>query len=299
MKMLSKYLTIAFCVLSVHLKAQTPDRTVDRLTVPLSNPDRPAVLKAGLMNGGITVKAYAGKEIIVEAHVRTARYSKDKHKDKDYERERDREGDSGKDRGSRESRTQGLRRLEINTTGLAVEEENNVVEVEAGSMSRTIDLTIQVPVRTSLELSCLNDGDLVVEGVTGEIEVNNTNGAVTITNVSGSVVAHALNDDVRVVFAKVEPGKSMSFSSLNGDIDVTFPPEVKATISMKSDNGEIYSDFDIRLELTTRRVEEDERGEGGKYRSRLEKVMIGTINGGGPEIQFSTFNGDVYIRKGK
>lgn len=295
MKLLAKYLIVACCALNVQLHAQMPERGSDRLTIPLSNPERPAVLKAGLMNGGITVKAYTGKEIIVEATVRTAKYSKNKQKNREIERDIDHE----EERGNRESRAQGLRRLEINTTGLAVEEDNNVVEVEAGSMNRTIDLTIQVPVRTSIEVSCLNDGDILIEGVTGEIEVNNTNGGVTITNVSGSVVAHALNDDVRVVFAKVDPGKAMSFSSLNGDIDVTFPAEVKATISMKSDNGEIYSDFDIKLEPTTRRLEEDSRSEGGKYRVRLEKAMIGTINGGGPEIQFSTFNGDVYIRSQK
>lgn len=296
MKLLSKYLIVLCCALNVQLHAQTPERGLDRLTIPLSSPDRPAVLKAGLMNGGITVKTYAGKEIIVEAKVRTARYSKDKHKDKDYEREEEEEGTP---RPSRESKRAGMRRLEINTTGLAVEEDNNVVEVEAGSMSRAIDLTIQVPVRTSLELSCLNDGDIIVEGVTGTIEANNTNGAVTITNVSGCVVAHALNDDVRVTFAKVDPDKAMSFSSLNGDVDVTFPADMKATISMKSDNGEIYSDFDIILKPTERRVEEDSRNQGGKYRVRVEKAMIGAINGGGPEIQFSTFNGDVYIRSQK
>lgn len=297
MKQLAKYLLIVCYALSFSLHAQTPERASDRLTIPLSNPERPAVLKAGLMNGGITVKAYPGKEIIVEAKVRTARYSKDKHKDKDRDREYEREEES--ERPSRENKRVGMRRLEINTTGLAVEEDNNVVEVEAGSMSRTIDLTIQVPVRTSLELSCLNDGDIVVEGVTGELEVNNTNGAVTITNVSGSVVAHALNDDVRVTFVKVDASKAMSFSSLNGDIDVTFPADVKATISMKSDNGEIYSDFDIVLKPMERRVEEDSRSDGGKYRVRVEKAMVGTINGGGPEIQFSTFNGDVYIRSQK
>ncbi len=295
MKQLSKYLLMACVVMSVQLSAQTPERGSDRLTIPLSNPERPAILKAGLMNGGITVKAYPGKEIIVEAKVRTARYSKDKHKDKDKDYDREDENE----RPSRESKRAGMRRLEINTTGLAVEEDNNVVEVEAGSMSRTIDLTIQVPVRTSVELSCLNDGDIVIEGVIGEIEVSNTNGAVTITNVSGSAVAHALNDDVRVTFAKVDPNKAMSFSSLNGDIDVTFPPDVKVTVSMKSDNGEIFSDFDIDLKPTERRLEEDSRSEGGKYRIRVEKAMIGTINGGGPEIQFSTFNGDVYIRSQK
>ena len=42
----------------------------DRLTVPLSDPSRPGLIKAGLLNGGITVKGYEGKEVIVEARVR-------------------------------------------------------------------------------------------------------------------------------------------------------------------------------------------------------------------------------------
>jgi len=28
-------------------------------------------------------------------------------------------------------------------------------------------------------------------------------------------------------------------------------------------------------------------------------MMTGTINGGGAEVQFKNFNGDIYIRKGK
>jgi hypothetical protein len=31
----------------------------------------------------------------------------------------------------------------------------------------------------------------------------------------------------------------------------------------------------------------------------VEKAMRGVINGGGVEMQFSNFNGDIYIRKGK
>jgi hypothetical protein len=29
----------------------------------------------------------------------------------------------------------------------------------------------------------------------------------------------------------------------------------------------------------------------------VDKTIYGTINGGGPEIQFSNFNGPIYIRK--
>src|ERR1700680_354559 len=39
----------------------------DRVSVNLSDPTRPAFVKASSVNGSITVKAYEGKEVIVEA----------------------------------------------------------------------------------------------------------------------------------------------------------------------------------------------------------------------------------------
>jgi hypothetical protein len=43
---------------------------VDRLSVPFSDPSRPRLVKASLFNGGITVKWYEGKDVVVEARAR-------------------------------------------------------------------------------------------------------------------------------------------------------------------------------------------------------------------------------------
>jgi DUF4097 and DUF4098 domain-containing protein YvlB len=92
----------------------------------------------------------------------------------------------------------------------------------------------------------------------------------------------------------------MSFSSLNGDIDVTLPGDVKARVKLKSDNGEIYSDFEVKLDASARQpVVEDHRSEQGRYKIRFDRATYGTINGGGPEVQLTTFNGNIYIRKAK
>ena len=40
--------------------------TADRITVPFSDPSRPHTLKVHLINGGITVKGYEGKDAIIE-----------------------------------------------------------------------------------------------------------------------------------------------------------------------------------------------------------------------------------------
>ena len=243
----------------------------DKVNVTLSDPARPAMLKASLLNGGITVKGGEVKDILVEARVR------------------------GEDEGG--SRKGRMRRLAIISTGLTVEEENNQVRVGTDSINRTVDITITVPRRTSLKLSATNDGDIVVDGVEGELDINNTNGEVMLTNVSGSVVAHALNGEVKVIMNRVLQ-KPMAFSSLNGDIDVTFPADLKASISIRSDNGDVYSDFDVQLQAgASQPIVEDTRGRGGKYKVKVDKTIRGTIGGGGPEIQFTNYNGDIYIRK--
>jgi hypothetical protein len=56
----------------------------------------------------------------------------------------------------------------------------------------------------------------------------------------------------------------------------------------------------VKLDASGRQpVVDDGRPNSGKYRVRMDHAMYGTINGGGPEFQFQTFNGNVFIRKAK
>ena len=245
----------------------------NKVTVPLSDPSRPVTLRAHLVSGSITVKGADVKEVIVEARAR---------------------GDEAHTGG----RAEGMKRIPMTSTGLNIEAENNNVRVSTDSYQRTIDLTITVPTHTSLSLHSVNDGNIVVSGVDGEFDINNVNGEVDLKNIGGSVVAHALNGHVVATMNRVDPQKPMAFSSLNGDIDVTFPADLKANVSLRTDNGEVYSDFDVKVQPTApQQTVEDDRGKGGKYKVKIDKNVRGTINGGGQEMQFKNFNGNIYIRK--
>src|SRR5256885_2331566 len=57
----------AFLLGMAALGQETP---ADQVSVPLRDSSRPALVKANLMTGGITVKGYDGKEVIVEARLR-------------------------------------------------------------------------------------------------------------------------------------------------------------------------------------------------------------------------------------
>jgi hypothetical protein len=88
----------------------------------------------------------------------------------------------------------------------------------------------------------------------------------------------------------------MAFNTWHEDIDITFPANYKATLKMLSEQGEIYSDFQVDLQNQRRKVD-DKRSRDGKYRISFQKYINGTINGGGPEVQLRNYHGNIYIRK--
>ena len=269
--------------LSTCAQAQTPPSD-NRISVPLSDSSRPATVIATLVNGAIAVKGYAGKEVVVETRLQTGWDGTGT-------------GKSSQSSDAAKTADKTMKRIPIHDSGLSVEEENNQVRVRVPPY-RPVDLTIMVPVRSSLILRTVNGRDVSVTGVDGELDVDNVNGSVTLTNVSGTAVAHAVNGKVLVSFNKINKEKPMSFSSLNGDIDVTFPPDLKANVILSADRGEVYSDFDVKLDKGASQPKvEDSRSKGGKYRVQIDSTVRGTINGGGQEIKFKNVQGNIYLRK--
>ncbi len=251
----------------------------ERATVPLHDPSRPARIRANLIAGSIVVHGAAINKVVVQARSQGHGDSSERHPD----------------------RVDGMKRLELpGNVGLEVTEENNVVNIKTTSWNRPTDLVITVPRNSSLELKCINSGDIYVEQVDGEIDADNVNGKVTLKNVSGSVVAHSLNGALLVSLDRVDSTKPMSFSTLNGDIDVTLPRDARATVRMKTDNGDVYSDFDVKLDSGSQLMHnESGQQKDGSYRLRFDRTLHGKINGGGPDYQFTTFNGQIFIRKSK
>lgn len=253
----------------------------ERLVVPLSDPAKPAELEVSLVMGSIKVTGSATREVVIEAQARDENAAAD-----DEERGREMPPNRA-----------GMRRIPNTSIGLEAEEEKNKVSISAESWARAVDLEIQVPVGSTVKLSTVNDGDIEVENVDGEVEVNNTNGEIHVKDVRGPVSANTVNGDVSVVFRGAMVATPMAFSTLNGDVDVTFPAGLKADVRISSNNGEIYSDFDIALDKKVASVEEERQK--GRYHVIVAREMTGKINGGGPELLFKTFNGDILLRRAK
>jgi hypothetical protein len=268
--------------------------TTDTVHVPLSDPSRPARIHAHVMVGSIIVRGTSNsKEVVVETKPSSGRY-----RERDRDRDRDMPEPPTPPTPPAPAGTQGMHRLYgPGGRGLDIVEDNNLVNIKASPWSHG-DMTITVPRHASLELRTLGGGTISVEDVDGEIDANGLAGSVDLKNVGGSVVVHSLNGEIKVTLDRVDPSKPMSFSTMNGNIDVTLPGNVRANVRMKTDNGEIYSDFDVKLDGETH-ISSDTDRSGTAHHYRIDRIIRGTINGGGPEYQFTSFNGNIMIRKKK
>lgn len=255
------------------------EEVLDHITVPFSDPGKPGFVEIDLLKGSVTVKGYEGSE----ADITTRSTVK-----KPSEPEPKREG------------TNGMFRIPVTSSELEVEEENNRMEINLEAMKEKVDIEIKVPINTSLYIQTVHDGNIYIENVNGEIEAESVHGSIIMKNVSGSAAASTTHGNITVAMNRANPDKPMSFNTFHGDVDITFPSTLKATVKIKTTEGEVYSDFNIMKTDNPNLInrEKSDRKEG-KYKVVIEHGFYGTINGGGPEFSFTTFNGDILIHKGK
>ncbi|TGE24568.1 hypothetical protein E5K00_04970 [Hymenobacter aquaticus] len=268
------FLSLLLLLTTLGVAAQSKEQ----LVVPLSAPGKPGLLKVKTVNGSITVVGYAGKDVLIDA---SAKGRNDDDDDDDQDRPRN-----------------GLKRVSGNANfDVTAEENDNRVTVKSSSWQQPVNLTIKVPQRFALQLSTVNDGDIVVENVSGELEVSNVNGDVVLRQVGGSAVANTVNGAIKATFKTVTGGAPMAFSTVNGQVDVTLPASTKAALKLKSDQGDVYSDFDLTAEKAPAPVKRTVQN--GVYRLNADGWTYGKLNGGGAEIMMKSLMGDIFIRRAK
>lgn len=279
--MKKQILAISLSLLTLGLilitSAMASAQSGNEFTVPLSDPAKRGKLKAHLNYGSITVKGTARKDVLV------------KYKPEEGEDEEE-DGDDDK-----KSSKDGLRRIGGGGMELEVTETSNTVKASSDSWNKKLNLEIEVPSGFDLDVSTYNDGDIMITNIQGELTITNYNGEITALNISGSVVATTYNGEIKVTLDKVTDGTPMSFSTYNGDIDLTVPATTKASLKLKTDQGDIYSNFDVKFNSSGPIQKKDEKS--GVYKVTIDEWKRGDINGGGPEFAFRNYNGDIYIRK--
>lgn len=252
-----------------------------RKTLAFSRPSAAKTLRVDNIEGSIHITGYAGGEVQMVA--------------------------------SRTARAESKEKLETarQEVQLKLSEKDNVVDVVVDAPYRCsggginyrgwryygyqvrYDFEIQAPADVRLLVRTVNDGEIRIEKVTGDYDVENVNGGVEMSEVSGSGRGYALNGKVRVNFSG-NPRSDSYFGSLNGNVEVAFLPSLSADLRLKNFNGSIYSDFPVTY-VPVANVAPEHRG--GKFVYKSNQFFGVRVGGGGPEIKFDAFNGNIHILK--
>lgn len=276
---------IAVLNLTIYYNGIAQDKT-EEIKIPFSKPGKTGYLNIENFGGDIEIIGYEGKEVVLR--------TSDKHSTIPHDRMTGHvmpnpsvtlpEEESNDEEISKE----GLKKIKSSTYDIKITEEGNKITIKSGPPMKTQNFDIKVPIHCSLKINTIN-GNISVNNVKGEIEINTINGRIGLDEISGSVVASTINGLIKVKFVEVAPDVPMAFSTINNHIDVTLPRNVKATLKMKTDRGDIYSNFDFDVKSV---------GEYKPYTAQSwTQWTKGDINGGGAEFVFKSLHGDIHVRK--
>lgn len=179
----------------------------------------------------------------------------------------------------------------IDNTGIGLEMSEVEGQIKFTSTSKKgANYTFLVPRGVSLKIhnSTYHSKDIEVVGFDAELEIKATYGKVFLENVTGPIILNSTYGAVDAHFSKMNQEKPSSIISSYGDIDITLPASTSADLKMSSTYGDIYTDFDVKM---------------NSQASDMKKVSLkevrGNINGGGVELSLRSPYKNIYLRQAK
>jgi DUF4097 and DUF4098 domain-containing protein YvlB len=172
-------------------------------------------------------------------------------------------------------------------------------EVGASSVSGNIEVR---DASERVEMHAVS-GDVRASKLRGRIRSNTVSGDMTLDEVNGELYAKSVSGELRVrgtltglefesvsgnieLAGDLQGDGSYSANTHSGDIRLTLPSNIGATLELQTYSGEVRPGFPITLQP------------GEQPLNRRNRRMRFTVNGGGPRISLGTFSGDITIDRG-
>lgn len=169
-------------------------------------------------------------------------------------------------------------RLRVGTGNGDVSITQTVADVDAASGNG--DITIKESL--GRVTASTGNGDVTITSARGQVKASSGNGHIFANTSLGPVEATTGNGDIDVKMTKLPADQgSMTFITGSGSVRVALPADFNGEIEMNTGNGNISTEFEIKLE--------------GRLSPTKMKGTIG--NGNGPTIKLRSGNGTLSLRK--
>ncbi len=146
-----------------------------------------------------------------------------------------------------------------------------------------VDYTVQVPRCARLAGITSVNGQITVDGVSGNIEASTVNGKTQIKGAAGDLKLSTVNGQIDAELSALARGQTVSLNGVNGQIGATLPADADADFSASTVNGHISGEFPSLV------VKRDSPG---------RHTLKGTLGHGGAKVSAGTVNGSIRIRRG-
>jgi hypothetical protein len=147
-----------------------------------------------------------------------------------------------------------------------------------------VDFTVRVPRNLRFNATNVN-GHIKADNLGRPSKLTTVNGGVDASS-SSWISATSVNGSIKAAMGSADWDGRLKLSSVNGSVTLELPVETNADVRFSSVNGNLTSDFSIAMQGNF------EVGHGPRN-------FRGTIGNGGRELDVSTVNGSLNIRKGR
>jgi hypothetical protein len=135
---------------------------------------------------------------------------------------------------------------------------------------------VTLPRGVKLDIESTN-GDVTVDGQSAELLLQTVNGDITASGIRGTSRVNTTNGDITL--AVDSANGALTFGTTNGDITLQLPDALNAALALRTTNGELNMSYP------------------GTIANSSKRQIIATLGSGGSQIDISTTNGDVTVKK--
>jgi hypothetical protein len=148
-----------------------------------------------------------------------------------------------------------------------------------GTWRGEVRYTLRVPAGVTLEEISVINAEIHVRDVKGHVHLHTVNGGIDATGLSAAGRFETVNGSISVAYTSLTGIDALTLRTVNGRCDLTLPKDAAFNVSSKSVNGGVHTDNPIKVESS------------GLAHFR------GSVGEGGPQIDFSSVNGELSIHE--
>jgi DUF4097 and DUF4098 domain-containing protein YvlB len=144
----------------------------------------------------------------------------------------------------------------------------------------TVEYTLTVPHNARIDSIELINGNLDIDGITGDVKASSINGRVSAHELTGEVKLSTINGKLDAMFGRLNESKAISLGSVNGPVLLTIPSDSNAELKAGTVHGGITNDFGLPIRR-------------GDY---VGRDLAGQLGQGGARIKLGNVNGSITIK---